>query len=278
MQTLLEHGVAHDVFWVPPPHRPPRDGAVRRPGSAEAKQAIHADVDQTMFIGMLGSYYVINGKSFPDTEPITVTHGQTVRLRLIGSDVNMIHPMHLHGHYFTIVAEGGHPLASPTEKATIEVAPGDTYDVTFYAWAPPGSIYAFHCHILSHLMNPGQTGSDTSFGSVIVDWRRVTPDRLSACAGLSTTFWANSVSDPQDGALGLEHEVVRDRALLVRRFPRPATTHRRQTWVVPEVFEDMRAPSMREGHAQVIIRDLCRLDARPDQRSVEGRPALIAAR
>jgi FtsP/CotA-like multicopper oxidase with cupredoxin domain len=131
-----------------------------RPGTAEARQAIHSDVDQTMFIGMLGSYYVINGKSFPDTQPITVTHGQTVRLRLIGADVNMIHPMHLHGHYFTIVAEGGHPLASPIEKDTIEVAPGDTYDVTFYAWAPPGSMYPFHCHILTHLMNPGQTGSE----------------------------------------------------------------------------------------------------------------------
>jgi FtsP/CotA-like multicopper oxidase with cupredoxin domain len=128
-----------------------------RPGSAEAKQAIHADVDQTLFFGTLGSYYVINGKSFPDTDPITVTHGQTVRLRLIGADVQMIHPMHLHGHFFTIVSEGGHPLASPIEKDTVEVAPGDTYDVTFYAWAPAGSVYPFHCHILSHLMNPGQT-------------------------------------------------------------------------------------------------------------------------
>jgi FtsP/CotA-like multicopper oxidase with cupredoxin domain len=136
-----------------------------RPGSAEARQAIHADVDQTLFFGMLGSYYVINGKSFPDTDPITVTHGQTVRLRLIGADVQMIHPMHLHGHYFTIAAEGGHPLASPIEKDTIEVAPGDTYDVTFYAWAPPGSIYPFHCHILSHLMNPGQ--SEGEMGGLI---------------------------------------------------------------------------------------------------------------
>ena len=29
------------------------------------------------------------------------------------------------------------------------------YGLTFYAWATPGSVYPFHCHILAHLMNPG---------------------------------------------------------------------------------------------------------------------------
>jgi FtsP/CotA-like multicopper oxidase with cupredoxin domain len=130
-----------------------------RPGSPEYKpmmQAERADVDQTMFIGMLGSYYVINGKSFPDTQPVLVKHGQTVHLRLIGADTQMIHPMHLHGHSFQIVAEDGHLLPAPITKDTVEVAPGETFDLTFYAWAAPGSIYPFHCHILSHLMNPGQ--------------------------------------------------------------------------------------------------------------------------
>jgi FtsP/CotA-like multicopper oxidase with cupredoxin domain len=123
-------------------------------------QAEHADVDQTMFIGMLGGYYVINGKSFPDTPPIVVKHGQTVHLRMIGADTSMIHPMHLHGHSFQVVAADGHLLPAPYTKDTLEVAPGETYDVTFYAWAAPGSIYPLHCHILSHLMNPGQTGSE----------------------------------------------------------------------------------------------------------------------
>jgi FtsP/CotA-like multicopper oxidase with cupredoxin domain len=59
---------------------------------------------------------------------------------------------------FNIVAEDGHMLPQPIQKDTVSVTPGDTYDLTFYAWAAPGSIYPFHCHILSHLMNPGQTG------------------------------------------------------------------------------------------------------------------------
>ncbi len=134
-----------------------------RPGSPQYEpmmQAERADVDQTMFIGMLGGYYVINGKSFPDTPPLVVKHGQTVHVRMIGADTSMIHPMHLHGHSFQVVASDGHLLPAPYTKDTLSVAPGETYDVTFYAWATPGSIYPLHCHILSHLMNPGQSGSE----------------------------------------------------------------------------------------------------------------------
>jgi FtsP/CotA-like multicopper oxidase with cupredoxin domain len=78
----------------------------------------------------------------------------------------MIHPMHLHGHSFQIVAEDGHLLPAPITKDTVEVAPGETFDLTFYAWAAPGSIYPFHCHILSHLMNPGQ--QEGEMGGLIV--------------------------------------------------------------------------------------------------------------
>jgi FtsP/CotA-like multicopper oxidase with cupredoxin domain len=134
-----------------------------RPGSSQYQpmmRAEKADVEQTMFIGMLGGYYVIDGKSFPDTQPITVKHGQTVHLRLIGADTQMIHPMHLHGHSFQIVAEDGHLLAAPITKDTVSVAPGEAYDVMFTAWAAPGSVYPLHCHILSHLMNPGQSGGE----------------------------------------------------------------------------------------------------------------------
>jgi FtsP/CotA-like multicopper oxidase with cupredoxin domain len=129
-----------------------------QPGSPQAAQAIHADVEYDEFIGMMGGYYIMSGKSFPDTQPITIKTGQTVHLRLFGVDAMLMHPMHLHGHTFKIVAEDGHPLAQPIEKDTVQVAPGETYDLVFKAWAPAGSVYPFHCHILSHLMNPGQTG------------------------------------------------------------------------------------------------------------------------
>ena len=109
-----------------------------RPGTPQAQQAIKADVEYTEFVAtMPGGWYVINGKSFPDTQPINVKHGQTVHIRLIGADTMMMHPMHMHGHTFNIVAEDGHLLAQPIQKDTVQVAPGETYDLTFYAWASP---------------------------------------------------------------------------------------------------------------------------------------------
>ncbi len=131
-----------------------------RPGSAQAALEPKVDVDQVEMISELGGYFMINGKSFPDTQPIVVSHGQTVRLRLIGADTMFMHPMHLHGHTFNVIATDGHMLTAPYMKDTLPVAPGETYDVTFTAWAAPGSVYPFHCHILSHLMNPGQTSGE----------------------------------------------------------------------------------------------------------------------
>jgi FtsP/CotA-like multicopper oxidase with cupredoxin domain len=141
-------------------------------GTPEAAQAIHADVEYNEFISMLGNYYVINGKSFPDTQPIKVVHGQTVHLRLFGADAQQMHPMHLHGDYFTIIAEDGHALDSSIQKDTVQVAPGESYDLVFKASAAPGSIYPFHCHILGHLMNPGQTGEEMGGLIALVEYAK----------------------------------------------------------------------------------------------------------
>ena len=53
--------------------------------------------------GMEPNYFTINGKAFPATETINVTLGQRVRLRFIAIG-QFIHPMHLHGVPFEIVA------------------------------------------------------------------------------------------------------------------------------------------------------------------------------
>lgn len=78
-------------------------------------------------------------------------------LRLLGADTVMTHPMHLHGDSSNLVAEDGHLLPQPQQLDTALVMPGGTYDITitFYAWATLGSVYPFHCHFLSHLMNSG---------------------------------------------------------------------------------------------------------------------------
>ena len=57
-------------------------------------------------------------------------------------------------------------------QGTLQIAPGETYDLTFYAWVAPGSIYPWHCHILSHLMNPGQTGDQMDGLIALVEYAK----------------------------------------------------------------------------------------------------------
>jgi len=102
--------------------------------------------------GMEPNYFTINGKAFPPTETISVKKGERVRLRLIGIG-QFIHPMHLHGLPFKIVATDGHPVpeAAQLTKDTVSVAPGERYDIEFVA-TEPGQ-WMLHCHILHHTTN-----------------------------------------------------------------------------------------------------------------------------
>jgi manganese oxidase len=98
------------------------------------------------------NYFVINGKSFPATETIPVKKGDRVRIRFMGIG-QFVHPMHLHGMPFKIVATDGYPVpeAAQLTKDTVLVAPGERYDVEFIA-NEPGQ-WVLHCHILHHTTN-----------------------------------------------------------------------------------------------------------------------------
>jgi FtsP/CotA-like multicopper oxidase with cupredoxin domain len=102
--------------------------------------------------GMEPNYFTINGKAFPSTETITVKKGERVRLRLMGIG-QFIHPMHLHGMPFKIVATDGHPVPEVAQltKDTISIAPGERYDIEFVATEP--GRWMLHCHILHHTTN-----------------------------------------------------------------------------------------------------------------------------
>ncbi len=102
--------------------------------------------------GMDGNFFTINGKAFPDTETLNVKVGQKVRLRFVGSG-QMIHPMHLHGFPFKIVATDGNdvPESAQWTKDTVSVAPGERYDIEFTPDRP--GKWMLHCHIPHHTTN-----------------------------------------------------------------------------------------------------------------------------
>ncbi|WP_163860255.1 multicopper oxidase family protein [Paenibacillus elgii] len=93
--------------------------------------------------------YTINGKTFPETEPINVKEGDTVKVRLVNNSKTDDHPMHLHGHFFQVLSKNGKPLeGSPIIKDSLNVKPGEEYVVAFEA-NNEGN-WMFHCHDLHH--------------------------------------------------------------------------------------------------------------------------------
>lgn len=93
--------------------------------------------------------YTINGKTFPETEPINVKKGDTVKVRLVNNSKTDDHPMHLHGHFFQVLSKNGKPLeGSPIIKDTLNLKPGEEYVVAFEA--DNEGNWMFHCHDLHH--------------------------------------------------------------------------------------------------------------------------------
>jgi FtsP/CotA-like multicopper oxidase with cupredoxin domain len=91
--------------------------------------------------------YTFNGKSFPATEPLIAKVGEKIRIRYMNEGM-MIHPMHLHGLHMTVIDKDGWPQPSPWRCDTLNIAPGERWDVIVDC-ARPGT-WAFHCHILPH--------------------------------------------------------------------------------------------------------------------------------
>jgi FtsP/CotA-like multicopper oxidase with cupredoxin domain len=78
--------------------------------------------------------------------------GQTIKLRIIGTNNNFIHPMHMHGGPFTVIARDGIELGSARFDAdVVNVGPGQRFDVIWPA-REPGK-WIFHCHIPHHTLN-----------------------------------------------------------------------------------------------------------------------------
>ena len=103
--------------------------------------------------GGLPNYFTINGRAYPATDTIHMKLGQTVKLRFIGTSNNFIHPMHVHGGPFSVVARDGVtlPPGARYEAATINLGPGQRYDVIWPARRP--GKWLIHCHIPHHTEN-----------------------------------------------------------------------------------------------------------------------------
>jgi FtsP/CotA-like multicopper oxidase with cupredoxin domain len=105
------------------------------------------DKEFVMVLNDTGIGLTINGKSFPYTQPLTAKLGEKLRIRYMNEGL-LIHPMHLHGIPQLVFSKDGWNLASPYTVDTLNIAPGERYDVIVDCNEP--GLWAYHCHILTH--------------------------------------------------------------------------------------------------------------------------------
>ena len=144
------------IIVDPPNVRRPRDRVLLMSGWSDTTPSPqHRDGDMRQLL------LVINGRSWPNTERLSATVGDTVQWRVINATAS-VHPMHLHGFYFrvdargdgmtdSVYADGGGDLA-----VTERMVAGHTMAMS---WVPerPGN-WLFHCHLTAHFAPRGPLG------------------------------------------------------------------------------------------------------------------------
>jgi len=98
------------------------------------------------------SYFSINGKSFPNTQPLRVKEGDVLRLRLFAATIPVA--FHLHGHDVLVTHKDGLPLDTPVAMDVLPMQPGERYDV-IVEMNNPGRWIA-HDHHEHHTTNNGK--------------------------------------------------------------------------------------------------------------------------
>jgi FtsP/CotA-like multicopper oxidase with cupredoxin domain len=91
--------------------------------------------------------FTINGNIHPNIPPIQVKKGDFIKLTFQNVGTSD-HPMHLHGHFFQVLTRNGQPLNEALTKDTLNVRPGETYEIAFRA--DNEGNWMFHCHDLHH--------------------------------------------------------------------------------------------------------------------------------
>ena len=122
-----------------------------------------------------------NSRIFPGIDSLNVRLNDKVRLR-IGNLTMTNHPIHLHGHEFTVTGTDGGPTPKSTRwpEVTTDIAVGQMRQVEFLA--DEEGDWAFHCHKSHHTMNAMGHNVPTMIGvdhrSVVKQITNLVPDYM----------------------------------------------------------------------------------------------------
>jgi FtsP/CotA-like multicopper oxidase with cupredoxin domain len=122
-----------------------------------------------------------NSRLFPGIDTLNVRLGDKVRIR-VGNLTMTNHPIHLHGHEFSVTGTDGGPVPKSARwpEVTTDVAVGQMRQIEFLA--DEEGDWAFHCHKSHHTMNamghsvPTMIGVDHS--EVVKQITKLVPDYM----------------------------------------------------------------------------------------------------
>jgi FtsP/CotA-like multicopper oxidase with cupredoxin domain len=97
---------------------------------SEIDPALNSSIDPNTF-DMLNydpKYWLINGKAYPDTDPILADPGDRLLFRYLNAGL-LNHTMQMVGFHQRVIAGDAYPLTFPYEVVSLTVASGQTYDL-----------------------------------------------------------------------------------------------------------------------------------------------------
>ena len=108
----------------------------------------HCFTDEEERKALLPDMHTMHKANHTMTEPLAeLKLGQTYIFRIINDDKAHSHPIHLHGHTFTILKSNQRDI-KPYHTDTFPLQPEETVDVAFVA--DNVGDWMFHCHIIEH--------------------------------------------------------------------------------------------------------------------------------
>lgn|GEM_PF-475693 len=127
--------------------------AEKSDGSQQVRQFTREEVvvldRQFRFVDGIPRYaFTVNGAAYPLVPSIDVAEGDTVKVTIVNR-ASEPHPMHPHGHHVQVLSRNGMvPSGSPLILDTVDVQPGEVWELLLHADNP--GIWMDHCHNLDH--------------------------------------------------------------------------------------------------------------------------------
>ena len=135
----------------------PRDPAERRVDRDYAFLLNAFDIEPGSYVPKVNTMlefnlWTWNSRAFPGIDPFVASKGDKMRIR-VGNLTMTNHPIHIHGHEFTVTGTDGGwvPPGSAWPEVTVDIAVGQMRAIEFVA-DEPGD-WAVHCHKSHHTMN-----------------------------------------------------------------------------------------------------------------------------